>query len=77
MTCTSEFDWNARNDTDHCIVVQHQPVIAVYTNPHDEVVIRDQYGDEDDFVYVTKDSAKGGASDPLPGRYRGGFDPLG
>lgn len=37
-----EFDWNPSNDTDHSIVVRHQPAIAVYTNPHDEVVIRQQ-----------------------------------
>jgi hypothetical protein len=54
-----EFDWNPRNDTDHGIVVRHQPAIAVYTNPHDEVVIRqrDQYDESDDhFVYITEDS---------------------
>ena len=52
-----EFDWNPRNDTDHSIVVRHQPAIAVYINPHDDVVIRqqDQYDDSDDhFVFVTK-----------------------
>ena len=57
--CTSDFDWNPSNDTDHCIVVRHQPAIAVYANPHDEVVIRqqDQYDESDDhFVYVTKDN---------------------
>ena len=54
-----EFDWNPSNDTDHSIVVRHQPAIAVYTNPHDEVVIRqqDQYDESDDhFVYITKDN---------------------
>jgi hypothetical protein len=54
-----EFDWNPANDTDHCIVVRHQPAIAVYTNPPDEVVIRqqDQYDESDDhFVFITKDN---------------------
>ena len=54
-----EFDWNPTNDTDHSIVVRHQPAIAVYLNPHDEVVIRqqDQYDESDDqFVFVTRDN---------------------
>jgi len=54
-----EFDWNPVSDTDHSIVVRGQPAIAVYLNPHDEVVIRqqDQYDESDDhFVYVTKDN---------------------
>jgi hypothetical protein len=40
-------------------VVRHQPAIAVYRNPHDEVVIRqqDQYDDSHDhFVFITKDN---------------------
>jgi hypothetical protein len=54
-----EFDWNPDNDTDHSIVVRHQPAIAVYLNPHDELVIRqqDQYDDSDDhFVFITEDN---------------------
>jgi hypothetical protein len=50
-----EFDWNPRNDTDHSIVVCHQPAIAVYINPHDEVCQQDQCDDSDDhFVFVTR-----------------------
>jgi hypothetical protein len=52
-----EFDWNPSNDVDHSIVVRHQPAIAVYLNPHDEVVIRQQDDyDHDQFVYITKDN---------------------
>jgi hypothetical protein len=54
-----EFDWNPSKDDDHSIVVRHQPAIAVYLNPHDEVVVRqqDQYDESDDhFVYVTRDN---------------------
>jgi hypothetical protein len=54
-----EFDWNPKNDADHCIVIPHQPAIAVYLCPRDEVVIRqqDQFDESDDgFVYVTKKS---------------------
>jgi hypothetical protein len=53
-----EFDWNPDNDTDHSIVVRHQPAIAVDLNPHDELVIQqDQYDDSDDhFVFITKDN---------------------
>ena len=56
-----EFDWNPSRDTDHSIVVRHQPAIAVYTNPHDEVVVRqqDQYDESDDhFVFITKDNVR-------------------
>ena len=56
---SQEFSWNPREDEHHDIVVRHQPAIAVYLNPHDEVVIRqqDQYDESDDsFVYVTKDN---------------------
>jgi hypothetical protein len=55
-----EFDWNPNRDEDHSIVVRGQPAIAVYLNPHDEVVIRQegQYDpSEDNFVYVTKPNA--------------------
>jgi hypothetical protein len=54
-----EFDWNPSKDDEHSIVVRHQPAIAVYLNPHDEVVIRqqDQYDESDDhFVFITKDN---------------------
>jgi hypothetical protein len=54
-----EFDWNPSSDTEHSIVVRHQPAIAVYLNPHDEVVVRqqDQYDESDDhFVFITKDN---------------------
>ena len=58
MTDSHNFDWYS-DDGETSIVVRHQPATAAYTNPHGEVVIRqqDQYGDEDDFVYVTKDNA--------------------
>lgn len=54
-----EFDWSPSKDGAHSIVVRHQPAIAVYLNPHDEVVVRqqDQYDESDDhFVYVTRDN---------------------
>jgi hypothetical protein len=54
-----EFNWNPSKDDDHSIVVRHQPAIAVYLNPHDEVVIRqqDQYDESDDhFIYITRDN---------------------
>jgi hypothetical protein len=57
---TPDFDWNPSRDADHSIVVRGQPAIAVYLNPHDEVVIRQegQYDPSDDhFVYVTKPNA--------------------
>lgn len=57
MTDPDVFNWNPTQDEDHCIVIRHQPGIAVYTNPHDEVVIRQQGDyDEDRFVWVTKDN---------------------
>jgi hypothetical protein len=58
---TPEFDWNPANDTDHSVVVRHQPAIAVYFNPHDAVVIRqqDQYDESTDhFVFITKDNVR-------------------
>jgi len=55
MTNSHNFDWYS-DDGESSIVVRHQPATAVYTNPH-EVVMRQQYGDEDDFVYVTKNNA--------------------
>jgi hypothetical protein len=36
--------------------VRHQPAIAVYTNPHDEVVIRQQDSSDDNFAFITKDN---------------------
>jgi hypothetical protein len=58
MSDSHDFYWYS-DDGESSIVVRHQPATAVYTNPHGEVVIRqqDQYGDEDNFVYVTKDNA--------------------
>jgi len=56
-----EFNWNPRNDTDTSIVVRHQPAIAVYLNPHDEVVIRqqDQFDESaDHLVFVTNDNVR-------------------
>jgi hypothetical protein len=55
---SSEFDWRSAEDKE-CIVVRHQPAIAVYVNPRDEVFIRQEghYGPEEDhWVYVTKDN---------------------
>jgi hypothetical protein len=52
-----EFDWNPKDDEEHDIVLRLQPAIAVYLNPHDEVVIRqqDQFDvSEDHFVFITK-----------------------
>jgi len=52
---TPDFDWH---DSDS-IVIRLQPGVAVYLNPHDEVVIRqeDQYDVSDDhFVYIARDN---------------------
>jgi hypothetical protein len=56
MNTSDDFNWYNKDDS---IVVRHQPATAVYTNPHGEVVVRqqDQYGDEDDFIYIAKDNA--------------------
>jgi hypothetical protein len=60
MTTNSrEFDWHPDSgDSEHCVVIQRQLSIAVYRNPRDEVVIRqeDEYGDEDDIIFVYKDN---------------------
>jgi len=55
---SDDFNWNPTEDEDHSIVVRHQPGIAVYTNTHDEVVIRQQADNsyDDSFVWVTKDN---------------------
>jgi hypothetical protein len=52
---TKDFDWYGDSES---VVVRHQPAIAVYLNPHGEVVIRQegQY-DEDHWIYVTRDNA--------------------
>jgi hypothetical protein len=49
---SDDFNWC---DTDS-IVVPSQPCIAVYINPHDAVVLRQEgpYPEEDQWVYVTK-----------------------
>ena len=54
---SNDFNWNPSGDDGHDIVVRHQPAIAVYLNPHGEIVIRqqDEY-DQDHYVYVTKDN---------------------
>jgi hypothetical protein len=54
-----DFDWKPNGEDYDSIVVKHQPAIAVYQNPHDGIVIRQEghYGpDEDQFVVVTKDN---------------------
>ena len=55
---SSDFDW--RSDEDKaCVVVHHQPAIAVYVNSRDAVVMRQEghYGpDEDQCIYVIKDN---------------------
>ena len=38
---SSNFDWCSEED-EACVAVRHQPGIAVYLNPRDEVVIRQQ-----------------------------------
>ena len=52
------FDWNPTKDEVHSIVIRDQPAIAVYINPHDEIVVRqrDHYGYDDQFVYITKEN---------------------
>jgi hypothetical protein len=52
---TKDFDWYGNTES---VVVRHQPAIAVYLNPHGEVVIRQegQY-DDDHWIYVTRDNA--------------------
>ncbi|MGO8842080.1 MAG: hypothetical protein ACLQF1_13405 [Methyloceanibacter sp.] len=53
---TDDFDWFDKNAP---IIVRSQPGIAVYLNPHDEVVIRQEghYGPEEDrWIYITKDN---------------------
>jgi hypothetical protein len=47
------YDWDSQ-DEDAGIIIRHQYATAVYLNPHDTVVIRqeDHYGDEDCFVYI-------------------------
>ena len=56
----SDFDWHPdSSDNEHCIVIRHQLGIAIYRNSCDDVVIRQQeYGDEDHFVYVSKDNVR-------------------
>ena len=58
---TKDFDWYGDSES---VVVRHQPAIAVYLNPHGEVVIRQegQY-DEDHWIYVTRDNAVRGGHD--------------
>ena len=57
MTGASEhFDWNPNGENGGDIIVRHQPAIAIYLNPHGELVIRQEgyYGpDEDQFVFVS------------------------
>jgi len=53
---SDNFDWCDKPDL---IIVPSQPAIAIYLNPHDAVVIRQEghYGpDEDQWVYVTKEN---------------------
>jgi hypothetical protein len=60
MSTSDDFNWNTAVD-EGTVVVRHQPAIAVYTNPHDEVVIRQEghYGpDEDQFIYLTRENVR-------------------
>jgi hypothetical protein len=52
---SKDFDWYGDSES---VVIRHQPAIAVYLNPHDEVVIR-QEGQYDDghWIYVTRANA--------------------
>jgi len=48
-----DFTWSGRDAAD--VLIPHQPAIAVYFNPHGEVVIRQEghFGpDEDQFIYL-------------------------
>jgi hypothetical protein len=60
MTDAAEhFDWNPRGADADNIVVRAQPAVAVYLNPHGEVVVRQvgHYGpDEDQFVFVAPEN---------------------
>jgi len=52
---SKDFDWYGDSES---VVVRHQPAIAAYLNPHDEVVIRqDGQYDDDHWICVTKDNA--------------------
>jgi hypothetical protein len=56
----SAFEWRNEDgtQTEH-VVVRHQPAIAVYLNPHDQVVIRQEghYDpDEDQWIYIAPDN---------------------
>ena len=47
-----KFSWSNAD-----VVIRTQPAIAVYLNPHDEVVIRQQCDyDEDQWVFITKEN---------------------
>jgi hypothetical protein len=57
---STEFDWNPNGDDSENIVVRHQPAIAIYTNPHGDVVIRQAATTaptRDQFVYVSTENA--------------------
>jgi hypothetical protein len=58
MSASDEFNWREVDDNE-CIIVRHQPAIAVYLNPHGGVVIRQEghYGpDEDQCIFITRDN---------------------
>jgi hypothetical protein len=51
---TKDFDWYGASES---VVVRHQPAIAIYLNPYDEVVVRQQgQYDEDQWVYVSTEN---------------------
>ena len=53
---TSEFNWN-ENDS---IVIRKMDAVAVYQNPHGQIVIRqeNEYGDGDSIIVVNLDGAR-------------------
>jgi hypothetical protein len=56
MTDEAEFDWRDAQD-EGAIVQQSVLRVAVYTNPHDDVVIRqerDEYDERDTFIIIGK-----------------------
>lgn len=50
-----DFDWSERD----AVVVWEQPRTAVYTNPHDQVVIRQMttiWDEEDPYLYFSREN---------------------
>lgn len=57
---THDFDWT----NDDAIIAEHQPALAVYTNPRGQAVIRQEAGpcDEyDAFIFVNRENIIGAA----------------